>query len=211
GPVRRGGHLRTERPAGRGTPPDRSRLPAAEPIPDDDLREHRLRPASSRRQGPREAGRAGRAMPSKRGHLGRGQGRLSQEVRAGTIRRPATAFMHRAHTGDGPRGDPHGRAMFCARQRATAPVLTRGDEPVSALDPVATLRIEQLMSELRENYTIVIVTHNMQQASRVSDETAFFSLGQDRAGFLVEMDRTTTIFTNPRERLTEDYVSGRFG
>ena len=81
----------------------------------------------------------------------------------------------------------------------------------AALDPVATLRIEQLMTELREDYKIVIVTPNLQQASRVSDETAFFSLGQDRAGFLVEMDSTTTIFTNPRERLTEDYVSGRFG
>ena len=98
-----------------------------------------------------------------------------------------------------------------ARTLATDPEVILMDEPCSALDPVATLRIEQLMTDLRENYTIVIVTHNMQQASRVSDETAFFSLGQDRAGFLVEMDRTTTIFTNPRERLTEDYVSGRFG
>ena len=101
--------------------------------------------------------------------------------------------------------------LCIARTLATDPEVILMDEPCSALDPVATLQIEQLMSELRENYTIVIVTHNMQQASRVSDETAFFSLGQDRAGFLVEMDRTTTIFTNPRERLTEDYVSGRFG
>jgi phosphate transport system ATP-binding protein len=101
--------------------------------------------------------------------------------------------------------------LCIARTLATDPEVILMDEPCSALDPVATLRIEQLMTELREKYTIVIVTHNMQQASRVSDETAFFSLGQDRAGFLVEMDRTTTIFTNPRERLTEDYVSGRFG
>ena len=101
--------------------------------------------------------------------------------------------------------------LCIARTLATDPEVILMDEPCSALDPVATLRIEQLMTELRENYTIVIVTHNMQQASRVSDETAFFSLGQDRAGFLVEMDSTTTIFTNPRERLTEDYVSGRFG
>ena len=72
------------------------------------------------------------------------------------------------------------------------------DEPCSALDPVATLRIEELMTELRENYTIVIVTHNMQQASRVSDVTGFFSLGEDRAGLLVEMDATTKIFTDPR-------------
>jgi phosphate transport system ATP-binding protein len=85
------------------------------------------------------------------------------------------------------------------------------DEPASALDPIATLRIEELMLELRGSYTIVIVTHNMQQASRVSDRTAFFSMGEDRAGYLVEMGQTTTIFTNPREQLTEDYISGRFG
>jgi len=85
------------------------------------------------------------------------------------------------------------------------------DEPASALDPIATLRIEELMLELRGSYTIVIVTHNMQQASRVSDRTAFFSMGEDRAGYLVEMDQTTTIFTNPRQQLTEDYISGRFG
>jgi phosphate transport system ATP-binding protein len=101
--------------------------------------------------------------------------------------------------------------LCIARTLATDPEVILMDEPCSALDPVATLRIEQLMTELRPDYTIVIVTHNMQQASRVSDETAFFSLGEDRAGFLVEMDRTPTIFTNPRERLTEDYVSGRFG
>jgi phosphate transport system ATP-binding protein len=101
--------------------------------------------------------------------------------------------------------------LCIARTLATDPEVILMDEPCSALDPVATLRIEQLMTDLRQDYTIVIVTHNMQQASRVSDETAFFSLNQDRAGFLVEMDHTTTIFTNPRERLTEDYVSGRFG
>ena len=67
------------------------------------------------------------------------------------------------------------------------------------------------MAELRANYTIVIVTHNMQQASRVSDQTAFFTMGDDRAGYLVEMDDTAEIFTNPKDQLTEDYVSGRFG
>ena len=101
--------------------------------------------------------------------------------------------------------------LCIARTLATDPEVILMDEPCSALDPVATLRIEQLMSELRENYTIVIVTHNMQQASRVSDETAFFSLGQDRAGFLVEMDTTEKIFSNPSQQETEDYVSGRFG
>ncbi len=101
--------------------------------------------------------------------------------------------------------------LCIARALAVDPELILMDEPASALDPVATLRIEELMFELRASYTIVIVTHNMQQASRVSDFTAFFSMNQDRAGYLVEMDKTTTIFTNPREQLTEDYVSGRFG
>jgi phosphate transport system ATP-binding protein len=101
--------------------------------------------------------------------------------------------------------------LCIARALAVDPEVILMDEPASALDPVATLRIEELMAELRTNYTIVIVTHNMQQASRISDHTAFFTMGPDRAGYLVEMDSTVQIFTNPRERLTEDYVSGRFG
>ena len=101
--------------------------------------------------------------------------------------------------------------LCIARAIAVEPEVILLDEPCSALDPIATARIEELMQDLKTQYTQVIVTHNMQQASRVSDETAFFSLGQHGAGFLVEMDSTTTIFTNPRERLTEDYVSGRFG
>jgi phosphate transport system ATP-binding protein len=101
--------------------------------------------------------------------------------------------------------------LCIARALAVDPEIILMDEPASALDPVATLRIEELMLELRGRYTFVIVTHNMQQASRVSDFTAFFSMAEDRAGYLVEKDRTTQIFTNPREQLTEDYVSGRFG
>jgi phosphate transport system ATP-binding protein len=101
--------------------------------------------------------------------------------------------------------------LCIARALAVGPEVILMDEPASALDPVATLRIEQLMAELRQSYTIVIVTHNMQQAARVSDETAFFTMGEDRAGYLVEMGPTTEIFTNPRNQLTEDYVSGRFG
>jgi phosphate transport system ATP-binding protein len=101
--------------------------------------------------------------------------------------------------------------LCIARALAVDPEVILMDEPASALDPVATLRIEELIHELRTNYTIVIVTHNMQQASRVSDETAFFTMGEDRAGYLVEMGHTIDIFTNPKERLTEDYVSGRFG
>ena len=102
--------------------------------------------------------------------------------------------------------------LCIARTLATGPEVILMDEPCSALDPIATLKIEELISELRASYTIVIVTHNMQQASRVSDRTAFFTMGEaDRAGYLVEIGPTNEIFTNPTERLTEDYVSGRFG
>ena len=80
------------------------------------------------------------------------------------------------------------------------------DEPCSALDPIATLEIEELMHELRKDYSIVIVTHNMQQAARVSDRTGFFWLGE-----LVEFDDTTSIFTRPSQQLTEDYITGRAG
>jgi phosphate transport system ATP-binding protein len=101
--------------------------------------------------------------------------------------------------------------LCIARAMAVQPEVILMDEPASALDPIATLRIEELIAELRKDYTIVIVTHNMQQASRVSDRTAFFTMGPDRAGYLVEVDDTVKIFTNPRESLTEDYISGRFG
>jgi phosphate transport system ATP-binding protein len=90
------------------------------------------------------------------------------------------------------------------------------DEPASALDPISTTRIEDLMHELKKAYTIVIVTHNMQQAARVADMTAFFSVDVDeeggrRSGILVEYDVTSKIFTTPADRRTEDYVTGRFG
>jgi len=89
------------------------------------------------------------------------------------------------------------------------------DEPASALDPIATTRIEDLMHELKRDYTIVVVTHNMQQAARVADMTAFFSISRGeeghRSGVLVEYDDTTTIFTQPKDSRTEDYVTGRFG
>jgi phosphate transport system ATP-binding protein len=85
------------------------------------------------------------------------------------------------------------------------------DEPASSLDPISTLKIEDLMRELVKEYTIVIVTHNMQQAARVSDQTVFFSLNEQRQGVLVEAGRTRQIFTNPREQRTEDYITGRFG
>jgi phosphate transport system ATP-binding protein len=101
--------------------------------------------------------------------------------------------------------------LCIARAIATEPEIILMDEPCSALDPRATLQIEQLMAELKANYTIVIVTHNMQQAARASDRTAFLTMGDDRAGYVVEQGRTVDIFTNPKNQLTEDYVSGRFG
>ncbi len=96
--------------------------------------------------------------------------------------------------------------LCIARALATKPSIILMDEPASALDPIATAKIEDLINELKQQYTIVIVTHNMQQAARVSDYTAFFYLGT-----LVEYDQTPTIFTNPRQKQTEDYITGRFG
>ncbi len=96
--------------------------------------------------------------------------------------------------------------LCIARALAVDPEVLLMDEPASALDPIATQKIEELVYELKENYTIVIVTHNMQQAARVSDRTGFFMLGK-----LVEYDETNTIFMNPKEKLTEDYITGRFG
>jgi phosphate transport system ATP-binding protein len=101
--------------------------------------------------------------------------------------------------------------LCIARAIAVEPDVILMDEPCSALDPIATLRIEELMRELKQNYTIVIVTHNMQQAARASDVTAFLTMGNDRAGYLVEMAPTQDIFTRPANRLTEDYITGRFG
>jgi phosphate transport system ATP-binding protein len=101
--------------------------------------------------------------------------------------------------------------LCIARAIATEPEVILMDEPCSALDPRATLQIEELMAELKTRYTIVIVTHNMQQAARASDRTVFLTMGDDRAGHVVEQNRTVEIFTNPKHQLTEDYVSGRFG
>jgi phosphate transport system ATP-binding protein len=101
--------------------------------------------------------------------------------------------------------------LCIARVLAVEPEVILMDEPCSALDPVATLKIEDLMRSLAENYTIVIVTHNMQQAARVSDMAAFFMMAEDRAGVLVEYGTTSQIFTNPKDKRTEDYITGRFG
>ena len=101
--------------------------------------------------------------------------------------------------------------LCIARALAVAPEVILMDEPASALDPIATLRIEELIRELKKRYTIVIVTHNMQQAARVSDYTAFFYTDESRTGILVEFGSTKKIFTNPDDKRTEDYITGRFG
>jgi phosphate transport system ATP-binding protein len=101
--------------------------------------------------------------------------------------------------------------LCIARSLAVSPEVLLMDEPCSALDPIATSRIEDLIHSLKETYTIAIVTHNMQQASRVSDYTAFMLAGADHVGRLVESGPTSKIFTNPSERRTEDYITGRFG
>jgi phosphate transport system ATP-binding protein len=101
--------------------------------------------------------------------------------------------------------------LCLARALAVEPQVILMDEPASALDPIATLRIEELMHELKERYTIVIVTHNMQQAARVSDYTAFMLMNERRAGELIEFGLTDDIFNRPGDSRTEDYITGRFG
>ena len=101
--------------------------------------------------------------------------------------------------------------LCIARAVAVQPDIILMDEPASALDPISTLAIEELMRELIRDYTIVVVTHNMQQAARASDWTAFMTMGEDRAGYLVELGSTHEIFTNPQDERTEGYITGRFG
>jgi len=101
--------------------------------------------------------------------------------------------------------------LCIARTLAVTPDIILMDEPCSALDPIATLKIEDLMRELSNSYTIIIVTHNMQQAGRASDFTAYFTMDADRAGMMVEYGETSQVFTRPSNKSTEDYISGRFG
>jgi phosphate transport system ATP-binding protein len=101
--------------------------------------------------------------------------------------------------------------LCIARAIAIRPAIILMDEPCSALDPIATLRIEDLMRELVEKYTIIIVTHNMQQAARVSDFTAFYMVDDSRTGRMAEFGPTKEIFTRPQKKATEDYITGRFG
>lgn len=101
--------------------------------------------------------------------------------------------------------------LCIARALAVEPEVVLMDEPASALDPISTLKIEELMHELAKEYTIIIVTHNMQQAARVSDFTAMMMIDENRSGRMIEYDRTNTIFMNPKDKRTEQYVTGRFG
>jgi phosphate transport system ATP-binding protein len=101
--------------------------------------------------------------------------------------------------------------LCIARALAVSPEVILMDEPCSALDPIATLRVEELMRTLKERYTIVIVTHNMQQAARVSDDTGFFWIDDEQAGILAEYGLTEKIFTSPQDKRTENYITGRFG
>ncbi|MHB0924310.1 MAG: phosphate ABC transporter ATP-binding protein PstB [Bellilinea sp.] len=101
--------------------------------------------------------------------------------------------------------------LCIARALAVRPEIILMDEPCSALDPIATLKIEDLMRELSRQYTIIIVTHNMQQAARASDMTAFFTMDEDRSGIMVEYNETSQLFTKPKDKRTEDYITGRYG
>jgi len=101
--------------------------------------------------------------------------------------------------------------LCIARALAVRPEIILMDEPCSALDPIATLKIEDLMRELSQQYTIIIVTHNMQQAARASDMTAFFTMDEDRSGIMVEYNETSQLFTKPKDKRTEDYITGRYG
>jgi len=145
------------------------------------------------------------------------RGDMDQRVE-GALRQAALWDEVKGRLKDGALGLSGGQQqrLCIARALAVEPDVILMDEPASALDPISTTRIEDLMHELKKRYTIVIVTHNMQQAARVADMTAFFSVlvaedGSARRGVLVEYDTTTKIFTTPADKRTEDYVTGRFG
>ncbi len=150
--------------------------------------------------GPRRLGERSRARLDEIVERSIRQAALWEEVRDDLRRKSALALS----------GGQQQR-LCIARVLATEPEVILMDEPASALDPIATLQIEELMRELIEKYTIVIVTHNMQEAARASDHTVFMSMGTDRAGYLVERGPTRQLFSMPTHKLTEDYITGRFG
>jgi phosphate transport system ATP-binding protein len=172
----------------------RDGLPEAQPVPQVDLRQHRLRPARARDEG---------------GH---------DEIVERALRRAALwdEVKDRLKTNAFGMSGGQQQRLCIARAMAIEPEVILMDEPCSALDPISTAAIEDLMLELKERYTIIIVTHNMQQAARVSDRTAFFTVakveaGGRRVGQLVEFSPTEKIFTNPDDERTEQYVTGKFG
>ncbi|MEN0127965.1 MAG: phosphate ABC transporter ATP-binding protein PstB [Brevundimonas sp.] len=152
---------------------------------------------------------AGVRLNNKRISKGDAQDMVEQSLRGANLWNEVKDRLDRP--GSGLSGGQQQR-LCIARAIAVKPQVLLMDEPCSALDPISTLAIEDLIAELKSSYTIVIVTHNMQQAARVSDRTAFFNLaGTGQPGRLIEIDDTATIFSAPREQATEDYISGRFG
>jgi phosphate transport system ATP-binding protein len=181
----------------RGPPPDRNGVPEAEPVPEVDLRQPRLRSADQRHEVEVRTRRHRRVVAASSAAL---WDEVKDRLKASAI---------------GMSGGQQQR-LCIARAIAVQPDVILMDEPCSSLDPIATGKIEELMDEIKEEYTIIIVTHNMQQAARVSDMTAFYSVevnetSDTRTGILVEYDRTEKIFSNPSDERTERYVTGRFG
>jgi len=152
---------------------------------------------------------AGVRLNNKRLSKGDSEDLVEQALTSANLWNEVKDRLHRP--GSGLSGGQQQR-LCIARAIAVRPQVLLMDEPCSALDPISTLAIEDLISELKQSYTIVIVTHNMQQAARVSDRTGFFNLeATGKPGRLIEIDDTATIFSSPREKQTEDYISGRFG
>ena len=173
---------------GRTARPRRHGVPEAQPVPEVDLRERRLRPAHPR--------------------PGQEQGANSTQIVEASLKKAALwneVKDRLQESGTGLSGGQQQR-LCIARAIAVSPEVILMDEPCSALDPIATAKVEELIDELRQNYTIVIVTHSMQQAARVSQRTAMFHLG-----YLVEEGATDKMFTNPDDKRTQDYITGRFG
>jgi phosphate transport system ATP-binding protein len=152
---------------------------------------------------------AGKRLNSKRFAKGEADALVEQSLRGANLWDEVKDRLDKP--GSGLSGGQQQR-LCIARAIAVEPEILLMDEPCSALDPISTLAIEQLMNELKSTYTIVIVTHNMQQAARVSQRTAFFTIdGTGQPGYVVEMDETDVMFSNPKEQSTIDYVTGRFG
>ena len=189
-PVRGPGSVRAGGRPGRGPSTRRDGVPEAESVPEVDLRQRRVRRADQR---------LSRATWTSSSSKSLRRAALWNEVKD-KLKQSGLSLS----------GGQQQR-LCIARAIATDPEIVLMDEPCSALDPRATLQIEELMNELKNDVTIVIVTHNMQQAARASDITVFLTMGEDRAGYVVETGVTNDIFTNPKNQLTEDYVSGRFG